>query len=349
MPRLSPAPNVPRSLPSFSAALSAPAAPLAAPITAEPLAVAAPPSVESPARLANAPLSAAAKATAPVDKAALPDRSLDAFWDGLAIPAQDDEALFAPPSAGADLLPQVAVSPARAGSTASWLSLKNEKYAAALDSAVMLARSTRAGRRALDAARKALDAAGSTLPVDVLGLGRNYGEFDYIEGRLRLDRRLFKPGREAELAGTLAHELLHVAQHAQGLPSNALELEIEAHLQDLELLAELGVKPPPNTFARQLYDALRESPERFIALIELALPGSPFLGGASFEDIEDQLEEELASIQARRGSKAAKLARTIAADLDLIRTPSGRRIYRDFSRRVLTLLKTRAAGVRRSN
>jgi hypothetical protein len=163
---------------------------------------------------------------------------------------------------------------------------------------------------------------------------------------MSLDRKMFLPGREAELAGTLAHELLHVAQHAQGLPSNALELEIEAHLLDLELLAELGVKPPKNTFARQAYDALREGPKKFAELIAMAVPGSPYLGDSTFEEIADQLESELDSMQDRKGARAAALAKVIEADLKLISSPQGRRTYQQFSDRVHALLKARAAEAR---
>ncbi len=305
-PRL---PAVPPALPSVPAS-----APLAAPAAAA-----------GPLRRASDSLAAALSADATRAKARFPALSLNAFWDGLAIPSQSD----APPIA------------------APWLALKGRKHAAALGAAANLARSTRAGRRAFDAAKKALDAAAVALPVDVLDLGRNYGEFDYLERRLRLDRKLFASGRKTELAGTLAHELLHVAQHARGLPSSALELEIEAHLQDLELLAELGVKPPENTFARQTYDALRQGPEEFIALIAMAVPGGPFRGVSSFAEILSQLEQDLEAALARRGARAAKLAQAIAADLDRLRTPIGRRTYENFSRRVLALLKARAADARR--
>ncbi|MFI5363910.1 MAG: hypothetical protein ACHQ49_18265, partial [Elusimicrobiota bacterium] len=242
--------------------------------------------------------------------------------------------------------PDAGAAPARETTEAPWLALADKKYAAALDAAIRIARGTNAGRRAFDAAQKALAAQGRTLPVDVLDLGRNYGEYDYVGGRLRLGLKMFEPGREAELAGTIAHELVHVAQHAAGLPSNALELEIEAHLQDLELLAELGVKPPKHTFARQSYDALRAGPKKFIELIEAAVPGAPFLGDSDFEDIEELMEQELESTEKRRGAKAAALAKVVEADLDLIRSPEGRKKYQEFSRRVLALLEAASAAAK---
>jgi hypothetical protein len=318
---------------SFAPALSAVEAP-------------APAAAEGPVHPANAQLSAVGRAAAPNGDAPLPERSLNAFWDGLAIPAQDDAALFVPATAPG-LLPEAAGSSSRAASAAPWLALKDKKYAAALDAAVRLARGTKAGRRAFDAAQKALG--DGTLPLEVKDLGKNHGEYNYLKGRLSLSSKMFLPGREAELAGTLAHELLHVAQHAQGLPSNALELEIEAHLLDLELLAELGVKPPKDTFARQAYDALRQGPKQFAALIAMAVPGSPYLGDSSFAEIADQLDAELDSMEDRRGPKAALLVKVIEADLKRINSARGRRTYQAFSDRVLALLKARAAEARKDS
>ena len=345
-PRLSPAVAI--ALPSFPAALSAAAPSLAAPalasfaapaaaIPAAPLSAAA----EGPSPRADTPLSAVSRAAAPSGEASLRARSLNAFWDGLRIPAQDG----ATPAVEAGVTPEAAgLSASREATPAPWLALKDKKHAAALDAAVRLARGTKAGRRAFDAAEKALG--DGSLPLDVKDLGRNYGEYDYLKGRLSLDRKMFLPGREAELAGTLAHELLHVAQHAQGLPSNALELEIEAHLLDLELLAELGVTPPNDTFARQTYDALRQGPKQFAALIAMAVPGSPYLGDMTIEEIVDQLKSDLEDAQDRSGPKAALLARMIKTDLKMLRSADGRRRYQKFSTRVLELLKLRCAEAR---
>ena len=139
--------------------------------------------------------------------------------------------------------------------------------------------------------------------------------------------------------------MTHVAQHGQGVPSNALEMEIEAHLQDLEMLAELGLKPPKGTFARQALDLLTQGPEKFIELIQAAVPGSIFLGESSLEDIEEQLEEDLATQRklAKHSKTAAGLIPVIERDLARLRTAEGAASYRAFSKRVLALLKRRSA------
>ena len=227
-----------------------------------------------------------------------------------------------------------------------WLSLADPKAAAALDRALDLASTTKAGRKALEEAEKILAEQGRVLPVLVQDLGRNFGEYDYVAKKMSLHKDLFFPGREADHAGTVIHELIHVVQHTQGVPGNALEMEIEAHLQDLEMLRELGLEPRAHTFARQLHEALRKGPTEFIALIQAAVPGTVFLGDSDFEDIEEQLEQDLEDQNKRapRSKAAAGLAKTIEADLDLLRSPAGRASYKAFSKRVLALLKRRAAG-----
>ncbi len=272
-------------------------------------------------------------------------RSLNSFWDGLAVPSLD---LEEPLSVVVPLAGVAVESIGAPDRLAPWLETDNSKIAAALDRAVALARSTRAGRRALDAAEKTLFSEGRSLPILVLDLGRNFGEYDYLAGNMRLHSALFNKGREAELAGTIVHELTHVVQHGQGMPSNALEMEIEAHLQDLDMLAELGVKPPKGTFARQALDLLSSGPAQFIQLIQAAVPGSIFLGDSSLEDVLDQLEDDLAEQhkRARRSKTAAALIPVIERDIARLRTPEGASSYRAFSKRVLALLRRRANEAR---
>ncbi|HAZ07140.1 MAG TPA: hypothetical protein DCZ01_01150 [Elusimicrobia bacterium] len=266
--------------------------------------------------------------------------SLNYLWDGPAlgqiyeVPATPVPLSFEPQSALADR-----------GRPAPWLSVRDPNLARALDAAVDLARGTALGRRTFAAAQEAVAAQGGVLVVAVRDLGKNNGEFDYLAGRLSLNRALFAPGREVTLAGTLVHELLHVVQHAAGLPSYALELELEAHLQDLEMLAELGLTPPPDTFARQTLDALAQSPAAFVELIQAAVPGSPYLGEDSLDEVIDWLEEDLESAR-ERGPSSARLARSIEADLENLRTEAGAAAYLAFSRRVRALLARRCAAAK---
>lgn len=348
-----PSAPVPISVPSVVNS-GLPANPLSLPFQSVPLPLSSlspslsPLPLPAPLPVALVPTRALAVAAATPDFPDLPEplhaaRSLNAFWDGLRIPELDLDAFpsVAVPLAGLDDAP----APER---LAPWLETEDPAVAAALDRAVALARTTRAGRRALDRAEKTLAADGRALPILVLDLGRNYGEYDYLAKNMRLHKSLFQRGREAELAGTIVHELTHVAQHGQGVPSNALEMEIEAHLQDLDMMAELGLKPPKGTFARQALELLAQSPEKFIQLIQAAVPGSIFLGESSLEDVLDQLEDDLAEQikRSKRSKTAAALIPVIERDLARLRSAEGAASYAAFSKRVLALLKRRAAEAR---
>lgn len=214
------------------------------------------------------------------------------------------------------------------------------EHAEALDQAAELAGQTKVGRRILWEAAKLLRDA--RLPVDVLDLGRNHGEYDYLDKRLRLHRKLMRPESRAQLAATLIHELRHVLQHAEGVPAEALEMEIEAHLDDLAFMRELGVAPPPKTFARQSAEALKKGAEDFVTLLEAALGERPRLAAMTWEKIEADLLEQLKQAKRGKSERKKKLVAAIERDLELIRSKEGRAAYRAFSQRVEARLRREA-------
>jgi len=331
----------PSLLVPFAALPSAPAlTPLAAAVpVAAPDADAAAPAVSAPAADPKPTAAASARAALPSLRAgaSLGARHVNSFWDGFASPDESEAAV-------ARFLPDAAGSGEDLPSGAPFLALRGRGLQPAFERGIALARSTKAGAQAFDEAEAALG--DRTIPVEVKDLGRNYGEWDYLNGRLRLDRKLFEPGREVDLAGTLAHELKHVAQHALGLPSNALELEIEAHLLNIDMMEELGLKAPPHTFSAQLVEALKKGPDAFIELLEAAVPGSPYLGAQSLAEIRDQLEQDLDDLSLRKGPRAEKLSLQVEMDLRLLRSKKGRETYEAFSKRVQAELKRRAAAAR---
>lgn len=223
----------------------------------------------------------------------------------------------------------------------SWLDVEDIRVAHALDLAAEIAGQTKVGRRVMQEAAKLLGDA--PLPVDVLDLGKNHGEYDYLDRRLRVNRKLLRPEARAQLAATLVHELRHVIQHTQGVPAEAIEMEIEAHLDDLAMMRELGVEPPPKTFARQLADALKEGPERFVEILGWALPERPRLATMTYESIEEALLIQLKHAKRGRSERKKKLALAIERDLELIRSTAGRASYQAFARRVEARLKREAA------
>ncbi|MDX6770868.1 MAG: DUF6782 family putative metallopeptidase [Elusimicrobiota bacterium] len=230
------------------------------------------------------------------------------------------------------------------GSDLSWLASGDPRVAAALEQAADLANQTKIGRRVLWEAAQLLQS--MPLPVDALDLGKNHGEFDYLERRLRLHRKLLRPESRAQLAATLVHELRHVIQHSQGVPAEAIEMEIEAHLDDLALMRELGVEPPPKTFARQLHEALLEGPERFVEILGWALPERPRLAAMTWAKIEADLLEQLKHAKRGKSERKKKLVAAIERDLALVRSKEGRASYRAFSRRVEARLKREAEAAK---
>lgn len=224
----------------------------------------------------------------------------------------------------------------------AWLDIGEAAAAEALDQAAELANQTKVGRRILWEAAKLLR--DSRLSVDVLDLGRNHGEYDYLDKRLRLHRKLLRPDARAQLAATLIHELRHVLQHAEGIPAEALEMEIEAHLDDLAFLRELGVEPPPKTFARQSAQMLKKGAEDFVTLLEAALGERPRLAAMTWEKIEADLLEQLKQAKRGKSERKRKLVAAIERDLELIRSKEGRAAYRAFSRRVEARLRREAGN-----
>lgn len=230
--------------------------------------------------------------------------------------------------------------PVSASELSAWLDIGDARSAEALDQAAELAGQTKVGRRILWEAAQLLE--GARLPVDVLDLGRNHGEYDYLEKRLRLHRKLLRPENRAQLAATLIHELRHVLQHAEGVPAEALEMEIEAHLDDLAFMRELGVEPPPKTFARQSAEALKKGAEEFVSLLEAALGERPRLASMTYAKIEEDLLLQLKQAKRGKSERKKKLVAAIERDLELIRSPEGRAAYRAFSKRVEARLRREA-------
>lgn len=230
-------------------------------------------------------------------------------------------------------------APVSPSDLSSYLDIGAE-HAEALDQAAELASQTQVGRRILLEAAKLLRDA--RLPVDVLDLGRNHGEYDYLDKRLRLHRHLMRPQARAQLAATLIHELRHVLQHAEGIPAEALEMEIEAHLDDLAFMRELGVEPAPKTFARQAAEMLKKGAEDFVALLEAALGERPRLAAMTWEKIEADLLQQLKQAKRGRSARKKKLVAAIERDLELVRSKEGRAAYRAFSQRVEARLRREA-------
>jgi hypothetical protein len=215
------------------------------------------------------------------------------------------------------------------------------------------ARLSPTGRRVLDAAFGLVRARGEPVQVRLKDLKGNLGTYDYIHRVLYIDRGLARKAPRAA-AVTLVHELVHILQHAEGLPAEALEMELEAHIVTLKVMAELGIPLAPRSFSAAAARELAKSPQAFESWLAGQLPTklrlNEGLGAAlaSLREEAEELEDELSELEdsssrsPRLKRKAANLRELLAAvksDIKRLRSRSGKEAYRNLSVRVRALME----------
>ncbi|MBI5211675.1 MAG: hypothetical protein HY927_17030 [Elusimicrobia bacterium] len=114
---------------------------------------------------------------------------------------------------------------------------------------------TRTGRQVLRRASAVASRRGRPILVQLEELRSENGSFVYDWDMLQLARSLMRDDT-GEAAPVLVHELLHVVQRDIGLPSDSLEMELEAHVATLQVFRELGRRPSRRTFSYQFERAL---------------------------------------------------------------------------------------------
>lgn len=195
---------------------------------------------------------------------------------------------------------------------------------------VQTALSTPTGRRVLSATQRLTNKEGRRVPVELRPLGKNYGEYDYLKRVLYINKDLARDDIK-EAAATLVHELVHVLQHERHIPAESLEMELEAHIVTLQMLAEMGIKPRPGTFSAAALQKIRESPAAYVAWMETQLPSKYKLSGADFGDLAEDLEQEADEAE-------GPMAEAVERDLAIVRSPSGRKRCLAFAAHVKKLL-----------
>lgn len=219
------------------------------------------------------------------------------------------------------------------------LTIRRASDAALLGAAMAEARRSPTGRRILARAERALG--GRPLPVQVRDLGRNLGEYDYGAGVLRLDRsHLASDPKQA--AATLVHELVHVLQHREGIPAEALEMELEAHIVSMTVSKELGI--PLNGFEAAAAKALAKGPKAYADWMAGQLPGKVRLLDSDLASVTEQLEWEVDDLENASRVSAERLD-WARSDLALLKSRKGRAAYRAFAARVLRLIEKTRGGV----
>lgn len=235
------------------------------------------------------------------------------------------------------------------------LSAQKPRQLQALEAVVAKAWEAPTGRRVLRAAKRLADKKGA-VPAELRELGKNYGEYDYLEQALYINKEL-AASDVREAAAALVHELTHVLQHARGVPAESLEMELEAHVVTLQVLAELGVRPGGKSFSAAALRELKKSPAAYIAWMENQLPGKLKLIGADFDELAESLEQEADEVEERIAQLGEKLsekpdsalllrrlereqgrAKAVARDLAIVRSPAGRRRCLAFAEHVRKVL-----------
>ena len=108
-------------------------------------------------------------------------------------------------------------------------------------------------------------------------------------------------------APILAHELQHALQRAQGLPSDALELEIESYTVESRVWSELGVEPPKGSFGASARRLLLKGIEFFV----------PWLAKEHKDDIQLYGGTMAKYVQKVEKSRATTLKRIVRAEKDI--------------------------------
>ncbi|MDE2492108.1 MAG: hypothetical protein KGM24_14765, partial [Elusimicrobia bacterium] len=171
---------------------------------------------------------------------------------------------------------------------------------------------TRTGRRVLRGTRRLAETRGQATLVLLKPISNN-GEFRYDSDLLVMDaaHRRTAPERSAPI---LAHELQHVLQRQLGLPSDALELEVESYSVESRVWSELGVEPARGSFAAEARRRLLKDPDAFLGWLGGQYDNNRLLHGDSMKGYVRWLKDERAKAVRRRarGLRDLEAARRIA-------------------------------------
>lgn len=178
---------------------------------------------------------------------------------------------------------------------------------------------TRTGRQVLRRAAAVASRRGLPIPVQIEDLRTENGSFVYDWDVLQLARSLVRQDSD-EAAPILVHELLHFVQRDIGLPVDALEMELEAHIVTLQVFRELGLRPDNTTFSRQFENALlRGGPQGAITWLNGQYKENiGILGGGSVRGYVSKLKERRTRVL-RRIKAAERLLAKHADMLEMMR------------------------------
>ncbi|MEK7747249.1 MAG: hypothetical protein AAB576_11345, partial [Elusimicrobiota bacterium] len=214
--------------------------------------------------------------------------ALAATFDGSGIetPAQDASPVQA---AAAELPPYLAVADAE---DRRWI-----------QAAVSAATRSRTARRVLAQVSAMSKAQGRPVMIEFADLRANNGEYVYDWGMLRMGLSYKKLAPELS-APVFIHELLHAVQRFNRLPTDAVEMELEAHVVTIQVARELGIRFKKGEFSREAEYLLRESPEAFMGYVAASYTDN--LGFGAGQGVAE-FERRLLKLRGRSKSRTRRL------------------------------------------
>lgn len=189
-------------------------------------------------------------------------------------------------------LPPVVVSPPL---LPSYITVADPAHVAWVALALEGAQASPTAIRVLADVQEAVAAKGRPVLVDVARV-KNAGTYDFDWEVLTTNPRDGKKGTPQAVA-LLIHELQHFVQNERKLPSDLLELEVEAYTTDMRVARELGARPQRGTFDDRAKRQLRRGPEAFMRWLNKQYPDNIRLSGRRATDYEADLLERHARHQ----------------------------------------------------
>ncbi len=177
----------------------------------------------------------------------------------------------------------------------SFLSVANPEHAEWLAQVYQEALKSRSARRVLKQIQELTGSGREPVIIEVVDYqDSNEAEFAYDWELVRLGSHM-KKWAPVDAAPSFIHELSHVVQKAEELPSFAVELELEAYTYSLKVARELGIKFRKGHFLETLSRTFKRSVRHFTDFISEDYGDSMTLADDSFEAIEVKLRRQKAA------------------------------------------------------
>lgn len=173
----------------------------------------------------------------------------------------------------------------------SYLSVADPADAARLSAVLQAAQASPTAVAVLAQVAQAAEARGRPVVVEVVKM-KESGTYNLDWGVLSLRRRDLKDAPRANVA-TLIHELQHLLQARQSVPSDLLETELEAYVVDFRVARELGDKPKRGSYDARAQEAFKEGLEPFLGYLRKQYPEDAQLHKTKTRDYEQRLRRGL--------------------------------------------------------